>query len=898
MDLILAAKNGNFEWAFSLLQEGYTCDIRDKDNATPLYWSACHGHETLCGILIQAGCDVNARVKWGSTPLHAAADRGHINCVVILIESGADVNKQNSRGDTALHISAYRGFLDVTKKLLTSGADVTLRNEKCKTPEEEAMEGGHNDVAECIVQFVAGPSLTRPSTSTQRQRAKTPDRLPPPYSAVTSDMSWRLGDPTRETTPCRPPNILRISQSVDSSNVSTDSREDSFQGTCSSSDSDAREESLTDKYRCMEEKGPPPVLRRSFSVGGHDVTKKKNEDQLIEYTDYDPRTQRTFSCENVHTNTGQSLLRNDAPRTRFSVQEGCMPYNYGQNTIRQYDILYDNRMVSEALTSNGRRLATESPDNSSDVTHNILTSPSRFVLRPLRASTGSVQENVSGENLDDFNKRLQNQLIDSYKQVDKLTKENECLKGKCSTILRLLTDTERTCAEKMRENTALKSEFERNGIRLEELEAELGQLALCSESRDGCEGVVEFLRKLDQKFEEKEIMAFKETLRETVRERLLTSGSPTSQWKPEAEWVPGTDYVILGDGPIKIKEYTNLSHLATSMAFLIKLLKTSQRLLLKVFLYWRVRSDSPRPCTPIELDVLRAMTAEPYIDKVLHSFESSVDRFKRFIPESTAETALRSSLELCRRTTFIVTPFYTLSWSSLEHLCCKGDSGLFSYGYFPTFLLQVIYMTSSALCRLHACAIVHGNISETSVMFDSVLRPIFVDLDDAKLNHTFTSGSRTIDVNISHEMQTQEAYANDIRRLGRMFSSMINVIKTSASSIGSRDNHVMKSLDQLTRHMTEDTQPNIESVKKRVGFLLFKQEADKLETPRDCDVYIRASLMRLLHVNRPVFSAPTDTANTFSSANIKESIRMLRAEVEADFLCSINAQELWDLKML
>ena len=84
MELISAAKDGNFEEAFSLITAGTNLNARDKDKATPLYWSACRGNASLCEVLIQAGCDVNAQVKWGSTALHAAVDRGHFPCVEIL----------------------------------------------------------------------------------------------------------------------------------------------------------------------------------------------------------------------------------------------------------------------------------------------------------------------------------------------------------------------------------------------------------------------------------------------------------------------------------------------------------------------------------------------------------------------------------------------------------------------------------------------------------------------------------------------------------------------------------------------------------------------------------------------------------------------------------------------
>ena len=84
--LILASKNGNLDTVTSLLIGGYSVHLRDKDDATPLYWSACRGHAEVCQELLRHKSDVNAQVKWGSTALHAACDRNHMECVKLLIK--------------------------------------------------------------------------------------------------------------------------------------------------------------------------------------------------------------------------------------------------------------------------------------------------------------------------------------------------------------------------------------------------------------------------------------------------------------------------------------------------------------------------------------------------------------------------------------------------------------------------------------------------------------------------------------------------------------------------------------------------------------------------------------------------------------------------------------------
>lgn len=86
LDIIGAAKTGDLQAVLNCLNCGISVNERDKDNATPLYWSCCRGYSKLSAELIKRNPDINAKVKWGSTALHASCDRGHITCVTLLIQ--------------------------------------------------------------------------------------------------------------------------------------------------------------------------------------------------------------------------------------------------------------------------------------------------------------------------------------------------------------------------------------------------------------------------------------------------------------------------------------------------------------------------------------------------------------------------------------------------------------------------------------------------------------------------------------------------------------------------------------------------------------------------------------------------------------------------------------------
>ncbi|XP_076468505.1 LOW QUALITY PROTEIN: uncharacterized protein LOC143299204 [Babylonia areolata] len=192
-DLLTAAKNGYYNQVVSLLSTA-SCDVnsRDKDKATPLYWSASRGHDKICQALLQAGCDVNACVKWGSTALHAAADRGHADCLSVLLDCGADVQVQNERGDTALHLAAYRGYRDLVRLLVATGrADPFLKNAHSKTPLQEAQAQQHTAAARLLQQYMESLGC-HPFKSLPASEGSGRQSLPPaePPSSSAPAQSW------------------------------------------------------------------------------------------------------------------------------------------------------------------------------------------------------------------------------------------------------------------------------------------------------------------------------------------------------------------------------------------------------------------------------------------------------------------------------------------------------------------------------------------------------------------------------------------------------------------------------------------------------------------------------------------------------------------------------------
>ncbi|KAJ9076860.1 hypothetical protein DSO57_1022179 [Entomophthora muscae] len=67
---------------------------------------------------------------------------------------GCDVNQVNEAGNTALHWAALNGSLEVAKLLVGAGANVLLKNQIGRTSFYEAKQGGHEEVAEYLLELI------------------------------------------------------------------------------------------------------------------------------------------------------------------------------------------------------------------------------------------------------------------------------------------------------------------------------------------------------------------------------------------------------------------------------------------------------------------------------------------------------------------------------------------------------------------------------------------------------------------------------------------------------------------------------------------------------------------------------------------------------------------------
>lgn len=102
---------------------------------------------------IERGADVNAFNSFGETPLHQAVFNRSLKNVIgdLLVKAGADPNLTSGSNETPLHYAVRMGREDVVKFLVGAGAKLDAKNKDGKTAFDVAIEEGHKELEESLV---------------------------------------------------------------------------------------------------------------------------------------------------------------------------------------------------------------------------------------------------------------------------------------------------------------------------------------------------------------------------------------------------------------------------------------------------------------------------------------------------------------------------------------------------------------------------------------------------------------------------------------------------------------------------------------------------------------------------------------------------------------------------
>ena len=120
-----------------------------KDN-DPLFEAARKGDNNKVWKLVNKGYDITAVDESGATPFLVALRHGHMQTAQTLMAFGSDKNHKDNEGKTPLHYSAIYGVDMIAGVLVMGGVDTSIKDKSGKTARDWANEKGNKSVIKML----------------------------------------------------------------------------------------------------------------------------------------------------------------------------------------------------------------------------------------------------------------------------------------------------------------------------------------------------------------------------------------------------------------------------------------------------------------------------------------------------------------------------------------------------------------------------------------------------------------------------------------------------------------------------------------------------------------------------------------------------------------------------
>lgn len=169
---VRAAEAGDEHVCMLFISAGFSVDMRDPRQWTPLMIACFNGREALALELIRLGASINAEDADGYTPLHWAAFNGYQNVVKLLLRKGASANLTSHAGITPMLQAAARGHLNVVAQLLANRGNPNLIAKDGSSPLLKAVANGHFNVVRLLLEAGASTDARMTNGSTLSQIAE------------------------------------------------------------------------------------------------------------------------------------------------------------------------------------------------------------------------------------------------------------------------------------------------------------------------------------------------------------------------------------------------------------------------------------------------------------------------------------------------------------------------------------------------------------------------------------------------------------------------------------------------------------------------------------------------------------------------------------------------------
>ena len=173
--LCQASREGAYDWAKSLLEEGADVNGLDAKHRPPLFYAVCHSHLDVVKLLVDNDAVVGGANGQSSAMVLLAVFKENMPVLRFLMEQSPPVSSDcwdprdggsRARRTTPLSLAVQVGRLEAIKMLLDHGADVhETSNTNQLTPLCMAVERGDPDLVRLLLEYHADINSSNSATT-------------------------------------------------------------------------------------------------------------------------------------------------------------------------------------------------------------------------------------------------------------------------------------------------------------------------------------------------------------------------------------------------------------------------------------------------------------------------------------------------------------------------------------------------------------------------------------------------------------------------------------------------------------------------------------------------------------------------------------------------------------
>ncbi|KAL3854155.1 hypothetical protein ACJMK2_013433 [Sinanodonta woodiana] len=181
-----ACRAGWKDIAVILLKSGASLNLCDKNNCSPVYLAASHGHLQLVLYLIDSGANINIKTAQGYLPLLTAVENNHMDTANVLIDAGADVNVTRPNSfmieiSLLTYVLFAKNDFNLAEKLLLAGVvphpvEKSLNflllgfGDECRNFVKKLVYAGFNFYSDSWINLMKSKLMANPKDVTENER--------------------------------------------------------------------------------------------------------------------------------------------------------------------------------------------------------------------------------------------------------------------------------------------------------------------------------------------------------------------------------------------------------------------------------------------------------------------------------------------------------------------------------------------------------------------------------------------------------------------------------------------------------------------------------------------------------------------------------------------------------